>query len=922
LLSDPVLHSRIVAQVLGVSIVDTVARGTMTFVVINTVGILARPSNPASDRRGSQTRATGCRKRCHLRNFLLLVAFSVVFRTIAIAEVPEVRRVLVFNDFDQIASPGIALLDQGIFAALSHSRYQIEWYGESLEANLFTDEDSQRRILDWYIRKYKDRKPDIIIAVGPASLQFMIESHEKFFLGVPIVFCGSSEDMLEKLKPNSSFTGVWGVVQPEETLTAALRLQPSTKHVVVVGGVGTYDRHLEDIVKQSLRNYESRLEFTYLTDLDMPTLLRRVGQLPSNTIVLYTSIFQDAVGRHFIDANQSSPAVIDASNAPVFILFDVNFGTGAVGGDIISFASDGTVAGHMAVRILDGEQLQSIPVVKNADVWTFDWRALRRWGFKERDLPPGSIVLDRQPTLWESYEWYIITGFSLIVVETMFIVALLWQRARRTKAEQALREAEERLRLAQQVAQVGSFEWNIQTGVNTWTPELETMYGLQPGTFAGTQAAFENLVHPDDREGVIELVDRALKTGQPMQGEWRVVWADRSVHWITGRWQVLMDASGEPSKMIGVNIDVTEQKLADEARLEVNRTLEAQAALLQSREELLKIFVENVPAAVAMLDRDMRYLQVSNRWRADYLRGKAQLEGRSHQEIFPDMPERWKEVHRRALQGEILRADEDRWDGQDGTHWARWEVRPWKTAEGAVGGILILAEDITRRKQMEEALSSMSRKLIESQEQERARIARELHDDINQRLAMLAVGLEQLQENPSEVQSRVQELRNQTTELSNDVQAMSRELHSSKLEYLGVVAGIKSWCKEFGERQRVEIDFSNDVHSALPFEIGLSLFRVLQEALHNATKHSGVKRIEVQLREDSSEVHLIIRDSGKGFDVEAALQGKGLGLTSMHERVRMVNGTISIESKPMGGTTIRVRMPLGSEKLYKRAAGE
>jgi hypothetical protein len=170
------------------------------------------------------------------------VALSVVFRTIAIAEVPEVRRVLVFND-DQIASPGIALLDQGIFAALSHSRYQIEWYSESLEANLFTDEASQRRILDGYIRKYKDLKPDIIIAVGPTSLQFMIESHEKFFLGVPIVFCGSSEDMLEKLKPNSSFTGVWGVVQAEETLTAALRLRPSTKHVVVVGGVGTYDRH-------------------------------------------------------------------------------------------------------------------------------------------------------------------------------------------------------------------------------------------------------------------------------------------------------------------------------------------------------------------------------------------------------------------------------------------------------------------------------------------------------------------------------------------------------------------------------------------------------------------------------------------------------------------------------------------------------
>jgi PAS domain S-box-containing protein len=355
---------------------------------------------------------------------------------------------------------------------------------------------------------------------------------------------------------------------------------------------------------------------------------------------------------------------------------------------------------------------------------------------------------------------------------------------------------------------------------------------------------------------------------------------------------------------------------------EMNRELQQHDALLRSREELLKIFVQNVPAAVAMLDRDMRYVQVSQRWCTDYLPGRTQILGCSHYEIFPDMPERWKQVHRRALDGETLRADEDRWDGQDGPHWARWEVRPWKTPEGAVGGVLILAEDITRRKQMEEALSKMSRKLIESQEQERARIGRELHDDINQRLAMLSLELEQLQENPSEVRSRVQALRQQTTELSNDVQALSHELHSSKLEYLGAIGGMKSWCNEFGERQGIQIEVKTpEAKISLPPEVGLCLFRVLQEALHNATKYSGVKRIEVQLREDSGEIHLIIRDSGKGFDLETAMQGRGLGLTSMRERVRLVNGTIEIQSKPGGGTTIHVRVPLASDYEADRATG-
>jgi signal transduction histidine kinase len=161
----------------------------------------------------------------------------------------------------------------------------------------------------------------------------------------------------------------------------------------------------------------------------------------------------------------------------------------------------------------------------------------------------------------------------------------------------------------------------------------------------------------------------------------------------------------------------------------------------------------------------------------------------------------------------------------------------------------------------------------------------------------------------------------QTTEISADIQALSHELHSSKLEYLGIVGGMKSCCNEIAERRGMEIEFKSFglPNSLLP-EVSLCLFRVLQEALHNAAKHSGVKRTEVQLAKNSGEIHLIIRDLGKGFDIEAARKSRGLGLTSMRERVRLVNGTISIESKPMGGTTIHVRVPLESEHAAKREA--
>jgi signal transduction histidine kinase len=132
---------------------------------------------------------------------------------------------------------------------------------------------------------------------------------------------------------------------------------------------------------------------------------------------------------------------------------------------------------------------------------------------------------------------------------------------------------------------------------------------------------------------------------------------------------------------------------------------------------------------------------------------------------------------------------------------------------------------------------------------------------------------------------------------------------------------MRSWCREFGERQGIQIEFkSPEARASVPREIGLCLFRVVQEALHNAAKYSGVRRIEVQLREDSGEIHLLVTDLGRGFDLETARQGRGLGLTSMQERVRLVNGILEIRSTSMRGTTVHVRVPLTSEPLNANAA--
>jgi PAS domain S-box-containing protein len=247
-----------------------------------------------------------------------------------------------------------------------------------------------------------------------------------------------------------------------------------------------------------------------------------------------------------------------------------------------------------------------------------------------------------------------------------------------------------------------------------------------------------------------------------------------------------------------------------------------------------------------------------------------------------------------------------------------------RSSEGNAQYFVGEVSDITKRKEAEEVLSGVNRKLIEAQERERVRIARELHDDIAQRLALLAVELDQIRLNnqtlPSEILSQVQELQKQTADLTTDVQSMSHNLHSSKVEILGLIGAVKATCKEFGQLHKMEIDFtSHGLNAHLPAAVSLGIFRVLQEALQNAAKHSGVKHVEVQLREHPDEIHLVVSDLGKGFDLDSATKGRGLGLTSMQERVRVLNGTILIQSKPMGGTTIYVRVPFESNYAARSA---
>ena len=223
-----------------------------------------------------------------------------------------------------------------------------------------------------------------------------------------------------------------------------------------------------------------------------------------------------------------------------------------------------------------------------------------------------------------------------------------------------------------------------------------------------------------------------------------------------------------------------------------------------------------------------------------------------------------------------------------------------------------------------EEIRNLAGRLVGAQEGERRRIARELHDDISQRFALLSIEIQRTKEVPptsvGDLRSRMDELEKQASEISTSVESLSHELHSSRLEYLGIVSAIRGFCKEFGDKHKVTVDFDDEgIPPTVPQDISLCLFRVMQEGLHNAAKHSGVRVFEVKLHGSPAEIQLIVRDSGVGFDPELARDTQGLGLISMQERVRLVKGTISITSRPQSGTEINVRVPLSAGESGEQA---
>jgi PAS domain S-box-containing protein len=479
----------------------------------------------------------------------------------------------------------------------------------------------------------------------------------------------------------------------------------------------------------------------------------------------------------------------------------------------------------------------------------------------------------------------------------------------RVRTEEALRQTNRELSEARRLAGVGSWHWDIQNDIAIWSEELYRIAGRDPMLPAPNYKECPGLLSAESWERLQRAADATLRDGRSYELDLEMIRPDGTTRWVTARGEAVSDTTGRIVRLRGTTQDITERKLAQEKLQEYERA------------------VEGLEEMIVVVDREYRYRIANNKFLKMRNMTKEQVVGHlAHEVLNKGVFEAGvKEKLDECFQGKVVRYEMKYTYPELGERDVLVSYFPIEGATG-VDRVACIVQDITQRKLAEEALSMVSQKLIEAQEEERTRIARELHDDVGQRLALLAALLDSLKEgrpvSAAELESQIGDLRKQVGDLANDVQAISHQLHSPRLEYLGLAAAAGSVCRELSDRQGVEIDFhSENIPKELPKEISLCLFRVLQESLQNAIKHSGSRQFQVSLTGGVNEIELKVHDSGIGFEPEEAIKGQGLGLTSMKERLRAVDGEFSIDSQLQRGTTIRARVPFSPKSNSMTAVG-
>jgi len=582
----------------------------------------------------------------------------------------------------------------------------------------------------------------------------------------------------------------------------------------------------------------------------------------------------------------------------------------------------------------------------------------------QRKYAVGNVVINQQLRVWEAYPWYIIGGVGVCLALTLPILGTLWQWAKKREFKKSFLDqmAFERMLSDLSTLLINQPEELVEQAIERSLGPIAKFLELDRITLFECARSTEELrVTLSWRDEGVRVVPGVIKFenfpwwgSRLVRGETVLVpnvealpeeaITEKKFFAELGTKSAAIVPLKAGKELFGVisfastkGRVVWARELVEHMRLMAeifsNAMMRRHSELVvRESEDRFRMVANSAPVLIWMSCEDKQFTFFNQQWLSFTGRSLKQELGNGWTSgIHPDDLKRCLQTYCSAFDARLDFQMEYRLRRFDGAyHWIVDFGVPRFESDGTFRGYIGSCVDLTERKASEESLHNLTGRLIGAQEAERSRIARELHDDFSQRLALLGIELGQLWKKlpESEVEQRasVVEMLRGTKELSSDLHSLSHQLHSSKLEHVGIASALNGLCKEFGHKYKLEIHFTQcECPPNLPKDLALCLFRVAQEALSNVVKHSESKEAKVELRANRSDITLRISDRGKGFDPSLHDPTAGIGLIGMTERLRLAGGRLSIRSEPNRGTEIIAEVPVAtpaSEALVKtQAAG-
>jgi PAS domain S-box-containing protein len=511
--------------------------------------------------------------------------------------------------------PAVRLIEEGLREELGAATSpRVEWFSEYFDFGRFSTADHEAALARYLRERYADHRIDLVLPMEGQALAFALRHRDELFPGLPIVFVVLDPHDVDATNLPPDVTGVAARLDFARTVGLALALQPDAREIVAVGGTSTLDTNVMHEAARVLDRLTDRIRWRAITPSSLGDIMTEVSRVPPGDIVLLTSLIRDGEG-HARSNPEVARDLVPASRAPVYGVAGSLIDTGIVGGALIDFADLGRRAGTVALKRLHAEHVSyGAPETVARSELIVDWRALSHWGLSESRVPSEAIVRFKPPTLWEAHGSGILGIVLVCAAQSIMIAVLFAQRTRRRRVDDSLRESEERMSLAAESVNLGVWEWDVVRDEFWMTAQSRDLLGLEADEEA-TSARMLARVHSEDRDMIERAVREALREDRSFEAECRLAPANGREGWIGIVGRVQHTASGTPSRMRGVCIDITARKQAEreahqrrDELTHISRVAmlgELSASTAHELNQPLTAILSNAQAALRFLDRDV-----------------------------------------------------------------------------------------------------------------------------------------------------------------------------------------------------------------------------------------------------------------------------------------------------------------------------